>query len=273
MRIRSNGKPWFEILGVLSPLIIGVVVTGGASYFGSRFNERQLEISKDNNDKQLALNSQNVQQQMQINQISMLERFRPYLLSSDASEREFAYASFSILGQEELALRIMKIKGDIAGKPVALDILQTGSTAARKAAATTLEAITPRVSIHFGQEWQKDWATSLASSLKSSGFKVPDIENVSGVANSPKITNVRYFNETDKDTADSIAAMLRKEGFEGAKSYRVAQFLNKPGDLEVWFSADKPKPENQDELPKPVPPPLSTPPNPPSYNFMPTPHG
>lgn len=245
---RSNKKPWYEILSTLSPLIIGVVVTGGASYFG-------LEINKDNNERQMALNTQNVQQQMQINQISMLEKFRPYLLSNDASEREFAYASFSLLGQEELALRIMKIKGDVAGKPVAQEILQTGTPAARKAAATTLEAITPKVSIHFAQEWQKSRAKNLASSLKDYGFNVPGIENVSGSATSPKITNVRYFNDTDKDTAESIAAMLRKEGFEDAKTYRVAQFSNKPGSLEVWFSPDKPKPENQDETRKPLAPP------------------
>lgn len=223
----SDRKPWYEILVSLTPLILGVFVTGAGVIFTNSYNQRQLELNEENN-----------KQQMQMNQINMMDKFRPYLISSDAVEREFAYASFATLGQERLALRLMNIKNDSAGRSVAENIEQTSSAAIKAEATRTLSAVKPKILIHYAKDSQKDLAKEIAWQLKSDGYVVPGIENISSKAVSPKITNVRYFNDVDKPVADSIATLLSKNGLEGARSYRVGQYSVTPGNLEVWFSAE-----------------------------------
>src|SRR4051812_9011951 len=100
-------KAWWEIVATLTPLMIGLGVTGVGAYFTQVYNFQQL----------------------QLNQLSALDKFRTLLVSESPSDREFAYASFAALGYEGLAVKLIKLKQDSAGRAVAQDI-KSGATGA-----------------------------------------------------------------------------------------------------------------------------------------------
>jgi hypothetical protein len=212
----KNTKSWWEILTALTPLILGICVTGVGAFFTQVYNYRQL----------------------QLNQLAALDKLRPQLISENAYDREFAYASFTALGYEDLALKLMQLKQDTAGRTVAQEI-QSGATGTAKAeASATLLALPVHVYIHIANENQRSKADAVRTTLEEKGYVVPGIENVAGKAELPKKTNVRYFNDQDKPIADAIVAALKEQGVASAYAYRVSRYKVKPGSLEIWFSPD-----------------------------------
>lgn len=209
-------KPWYEVLATLTPLIVGVCVTGVGAFYTHVNNSRQL----------------------QLNQITALDKFRPLLLSESNADREFAYASFAALGYESLALKIIQTKQDPAGRAVAEDIKESGSGADKAEAVAALASIPARVFIHVGTENQRVAATALGETLKRQGFAVQGVEKVAAV---PSATSVRYFNEEDRAAADAIATTLKQNGAADAVAQRVTRYKVRPGSLEVWLSAAVPK--------------------------------
>lgn len=209
-------KPWYEIVAVLTPLILGLSVTGVGVFFTHVYNFRQLEV----------------------NQLNALDKFRTLLVSENPFDREFAYASFTALGHEQLALRLIQLKQDSAGRSVVQQIKLSGNATAKADASAALSTIPVQVFIQIASELQQKKAKEVLTALQQSGYVVPGIENVAGKADSPKKTNVRYFNAEDKSIAEKIAAVLREKGIADAYAYHVSQFKVKPGSLEIWFSAD-----------------------------------
>ena len=212
----AKTKPWYEILVALTPLILGLSVTGVGAFFTHVYNFRQLEV----------------------NQLNALDKFRSLLVSENPFDREFAYASFTALGHEQLALKLMQIKQDSAGRSVAQQIQISGSASARTEASAALSAIPVQVFLQIASESQRDKAKEVVTALQQRGYVTPGIENISGKADSPKKTNVRYFNDEDKPIAETIASILKERGIADAYAYHVSQFKVKPGSLEIWFSAD-----------------------------------
>lgn len=212
----SSTKPWYEILASLAPLIVGVGVTGVAAVFTGIYNSRQL----------------------QLNQLAALDKFRSALVSDNPVEREFAYASFAVLGYEELALKIMQVKRDSAGRAVAQDIQLTGSASAKAEAKATLTALPAQVYGHIGPESQRAKAAEALSALQTMGLVPLGVENVTGKAIVPKTTEVRYFNDEDRPQADAIVKVLRERGWLTSESKRVAIPSVKRGTIEVWFGAE-----------------------------------
>lgn len=212
----AKKKPWYEVLAALTPLILGLCITGVGAFFTQVYNFRQL----------------------QVNQLNALEKFRVLLVSEDPYDREFAYASFAALGHEQLALKLIQIKQDTAGRSVAQEIKLTGSGAAKAEASAALSAIPVQVFLHIASEAQREKAMQVVTVLQQRGYVTPGIENISGKAESPKNTNVRYFNDEDKTTAEAIATILKDNGIPRAYAYHVSRFKVKPGSLEVWFSLD-----------------------------------
>lgn len=212
----AKTKPWYEILVALTPLILGLSVTGVGAFFTHVYNFRQLEV----------------------NQLNALDKFRSLLVSENPFDREFAYASFTALGHEQLALKLMRIKQDSAGRSVAQQIQISGSATARTEASAALSAIPVQVFLQIASESQRDKAKDVVTALQQRGYVTPGIENISGKADSPKKTNVRYFNDEDKPIAETIASILKERGIADAYAYHVSQFKVKPGSLEIWFSAD-----------------------------------
>jgi hypothetical protein len=210
-------KTWYEILIALTPLIVGIGVTGVGAYFTQVNNDRQL----------------------QMNELNALDKLRPMLMSENPLDREFAYASFVALGHEQLALKLMRLKKDSAGREVAARIQASSDSSddTRTAAAAVVKSIPVQVFVHIAAEDQRPHAAALIQALESEGYSVPGIENIAGKATLPKRTNVRYFNPQDKATADSIAGILRKQGIDDAYPYAVTHLNARPGSLEIWFAA------------------------------------
>lgn len=212
----AKKKPWFEILAALTPLILGLCVTGVGAFFTHVYNFRQLEV----------------------NQLNALDKFRTLLVSENPFDREFAYASFTALGHEQLALRLIQLKQDSAGRSVVQQIKLSGSATAKAEASAALSTIPVQVFVQIASELQREKAKEILAVLQQRGYLTPDIENVSGKADSPKKTNVRYFNDEDKPTAETIASVLKEKGIADAYANHVSRYKVKPGSLEIWFSAD-----------------------------------
>ena len=209
-------KEFDEILAALTPLILGLAVTGVGVYFTQVYNFRQL----------------------QLNQLSALDKFRPLLVSDLPFDREFAYASFDALGYAQLACKIAQLKQDTAGRAVIEECTQSGSATAKQEAAAALKKIPAQVFVQIASEAQRAKAQDIQAILKEDGFVVPGVENIAGKAESPKTTEVRYFNPEDSESAEIITKLLQTKGIAGAHPRNVPRFVVKPGSLEVWFSAE-----------------------------------
>ena len=100
----SEQKDFWDKLSSVTPLLIGILVTGVGAIFTQIYNFQQL----------------------QLNQILALEKLRPLLVSDKPEDREFGYASFAALGYEETAIRIIQIKRDQSGREVLVQLEKTG---------------------------------------------------------------------------------------------------------------------------------------------------
>lgn len=210
-------KAWYEIIAILTPFIIGICVTGLGTYFTQVYNFRQL----------------------QINQLNLLDKFKDSLLSEDADKRTFAYESFVTLGYESLAVKMIVINKDSAGRSVIQEIKSTGTATTKAEASAILPTLPAQVYIQIASESQRVKANEITTQLQQKGFVMPGIENMAGKgADMPKNTNVRYFNDEDKQTAEAIVAILKEAGITTAYAYPVSKYKVKAGGLEVWFSAD-----------------------------------
>lgn len=207
-------KAWYEILSSLTPVIVGLCVTGVGAYFTQVYNYRQL----------------------QLNQLQALDKLRPLLVSDDPGDREFAYASFVALGYQDLALKMIAVKRDNAGRSVAQDIQKTGNSQAQAAATTILQTLPAQVYVHIGDESQRTAAEGLASSLRGTDAQFMGVENVGDVVTMPKATEIRYFNTEDQAAAEAIGKLLENEGVQDVKVALVPHLTARPGTIEVWLS-------------------------------------
>lgn len=212
-------RPWLEILVGVTPLLIGLLVTGGGAYFTHVYHTKQIQIG----------------------QLEALDKLRAPLLSEDPYEREFAYFSFVLLGYEQLALKLIQLKKDGAGRSVAQDIKRNGSAAAKANALATLAILPIYVALYADSNSQRKAAEIGAKYLKQDRYPATTIEAISGKAEIPTTTEVRYFNNEDKDSAESIASILKTSGLADASAIHVSQFKVKPGSIEVWIGSGSTK--------------------------------
>lgn len=210
---QTQKKSVIEILTSLTPLILGILVTGVGAFFTHVYNFRQL----------------------QLNQLTALDKFRPLLVSEKPEEREFAYASFAALGYQELALKIINVRQDGAGRAVVLDIEATGDEATRAAATKTLSRIPAQVYLHIADEAARAKGLEVSELLRAAGLQPMGVENIAEKAKSPTKTQVRYFNDIDKDTSNAIVDILRTNGFADAYAQKISIHKARPGTIEIWF--------------------------------------
>lgn len=208
-------KAWYEILIALTPLIVGVGVTGVGAYFTQVNNYRQL----------------------QANQLAALDKLRPLLISDNPFDREFAYASFVALGHEQLALKLMRLKQDSAGRAVAQRMQADAGSDMQDQAGAALQAIPAEIYIHIAHEAQRAKANELADALRRKGYSVSPVELVAGKAASPAHDNLLYFNDQDKAVAAKVAGVLDEHGMRGVAVDEIAHNQARPGSLEIWFAA------------------------------------
>lgn len=169
-------------------------------------------------------------------------------LSSDsARERLLATKVTEYFGKNnqlpgELVPVLLEIAAKDPNKEVSDGAFQSASAVAQtnKDLAPTIEkelnAIPARVYIQIANESQRDKAGQIRAKLIEKNFLVPGIENVSGKAEVPKNTNVRFFNEQDRTAAETVVGILHSAGITKAFAYPVSGQKARPGTLEIWFS-------------------------------------
>jgi len=214
----ATRKPWYEILASLTPLIIGIAVTAVGAAATHVYNFRQL----------------------QLNQLATLEKFSKQLSSQSALDREFAYAAFSALGYQELALRLAQVRQDEAARGVVEEALDHGSDSVRAAAEVAQRALPPlsaRVFLHIGDENLRELARVIAQHFDARGLSPQGVENVAGKAGLPSRAEVRYFNAPDRDAAERAVEVLRDQGLADARARRIEGLRAPLGNLEVWLPA------------------------------------
>jgi hypothetical protein len=116
---QEKRKDLWDKLSALTPLILGILVTGVGAFFTNIYNFRQL----------------------QLNQIAALDKLRPLLTSDNPQEREFAYSSFVALGYEDTAIKIISIKKDQSGRAVLEQLRERGTPQVREDAGTALKVL------------------------------------------------------------------------------------------------------------------------------------
>jgi hypothetical protein len=105
--------------------------------------------------------------------------------------------------------------------------------------ATALRTLPARVYIQIASPAQRDKARQIQQKLIDAGFVVPGIEDISGKADIPRATSVRYFNDEDKANAEKIVEILRTNSSNSPFAYRVSNLHARPGTLEIWFSRNE----------------------------------
>jgi hypothetical protein len=208
-------KTWYEILIAMTPLIVGVGVTGVGAWFTQVNNYRQL----------------------QANQLTALDKLRPLLISDDPLDREFAYASFVALGHEQLALNLMRLKQDSAGRTVAQRMQAGNDSTMRGEAGSALQAIPAEIYIHIAAETQRAKAIEIGDVLRRSGYSIAPIETADEKTPRPQQDNLLYFNAQDAAAANDIARILRAHGMSSLAVDEIAHNRARPGSLEIWFRA------------------------------------
>ncbi len=209
-------KTWLEVIAMLTPLILGLLVTGVGAAFTQVYNYRQL----------------------QLNQLTALDKFRRLLVSERPEEREFAYASFAALGYEDLALKMISLKQDGAGRAVAQEISTSGSASSRTTANAVLATIPSQVYLHIGDESERAKSRELSEALVAAGFQPMGTENVAAKGGTPNSTQIRYFNEADKQSAEAVTAVLKGQGVTEAKATLMGNLKAPQGTIEIWLGKE-----------------------------------
>jgi hypothetical protein len=158
-----KGKDLWDKIGSLTPLLIGLAVTGVGTYFTNIYNFRQL----------------------QLNQVEALDKMRPLLASEKVEDRTFAYSAFAALGYEDLAIRMIRVQHDDAGgREVLTQISKTADPGTRAEAKDALDDLNRARTFAEGREGigERDGKTVVAGSDGSvsgnapPGFNLPPAE-------------------------------------------------------------------------------------------------
>ena len=112
-------KDIWDKIASITPLLLGVAVTGVAVLFTQIYNYRQL----------------------QLNQITALANLRPLLTSDKPAEREFGYDSFVALGYENIAIRIIQLKKDESGRSVLTELKKSAPPQTQSQATEALKTL------------------------------------------------------------------------------------------------------------------------------------
>jgi hypothetical protein len=115
----NKKKDLWDKITAITPLLIGLLITGIGAIFTNIYNFRQL----------------------QLNEIAILDKFRPLLISKNPQEREFAYSTFVAVGQERLAIRLISSTQDQSGRRALEEIKAQGSSDTSQKAAQVLQTL------------------------------------------------------------------------------------------------------------------------------------
>lgn len=206
-------KDIWDKMASVTPLLLGILVTGIGAIFTHVYNFQQL----------------------QLNQIAALDKLRPLLKAENPQDREFAYSSFVALGYEGLAIRLIEIQRDQTGRSVLVQLKNAGSAETREKAAAALEVLDeaqklvnifefgksegneafvqqdPALAAAFekGKAWAQDAARELGISSKLGIAILFDTATHIGVTRARKLKEMTYKSmPAPLDTRDKEKAWL-----------------------------------------------------------------
>lgn len=210
----DSAKDIFDIISALTPIIIGILITGVGAVFTHIYNFRQL----------------------QLNQIEALDKLRPLLTMENPQDREFAYSSFVALGYEALAIRLIEIQRDEMGRGVLTNLKTTGSSGTREKATKALQVLDEAQMLvntfEFGKsEGDEEFIEkdqSLAAGMEKARTWAENTARELGVSSKLGVT-ILYDTATHVGTA-------RAHKFEKATSMKIPPPLESRDKEKAWFS-------------------------------------
>lgn len=208
-------KSLWEILAMLTPLIVGIGVTGVGTLFTHHYNNRQLQLAE----------------------VELLGKYKDLLQSEHDFDRAFAYETFLVLNYGDMAVRLISYRQDPAGRDVLREAEKAGAESTQARAKAALKTLPSKVYIHTTSSTQNALVGPLRMALEEQGFVVADdVEDVSGKVGLPKKANVRYFDSADEETAKSVVGILEQQRIP-AYSVQIGGYKTRPGNIEIWFGA------------------------------------
>jgi len=90
MKRKSDQKDIWDKIAAVTPLTLGLIVSGAAGIFGYVHNARQDKLAE----------------------ITMLEKLEPKLISEERADQYFAYFAFTAMGYGDVALKFISLRED-----------------------------------------------------------------------------------------------------------------------------------------------------------------
>ena len=113
-------KDIWDIISSISPLLIGVFITGVGIFLTYTYNDRNLKLLE----------------------IRILNEFRPLLTSDNLEDCQYAYDAMAVVGLEELVIRLTNANKDQCGRGALETIIKKqGSKQDSKQASETLSIL------------------------------------------------------------------------------------------------------------------------------------
>ena len=105
MSTPTNPKDIWDKVSAVTPLLIGIFITGIGGYFTHIYNFRQLQLLE----------------------VTTIDKFRPLLTSENPQECEYAYTAIVAIGQGELVKRLTDVYQDQCGRSALEKLEEQGS--------------------------------------------------------------------------------------------------------------------------------------------------
>jgi hypothetical protein len=116
MATETARTPWYEVLSKLSPLVLGIFITGGGAWATNRVQEGQLQLS----------------------QVNSLFLFLPKMQSKNAAECVSAFEAFTGDSLEQLVVHIIDRTKEPCGRPKLRAVAQSANRETRELAENAL---------------------------------------------------------------------------------------------------------------------------------------
>lgn len=176
---QEKSKDAWDKLGAITPLILGLIVTGGAALFGAIHNSKQDKLAE----------------------IAALEKFQAKLTSADPSDREFGYSAFAALGYQEIALRLIRLQKDRSAEDIVNSIKASNSSLAAQADATLKELREARDPSGKIAKFttSSDGTISFADAWDEKNVVPVEISQLRGIPGAPPDGTIRFYKDAAAD--------------------------------------------------------------------------
>jgi hypothetical protein len=216
----SSSKDLWDKMSALTPLIIGICITGVGAIFTQIYNYRQLQLS----------------------QIDAMDKFRPLLNSEKAEERKFGYNIFKLLGYESMAIDLIKINKDRSGIPLLYDLQKSGSNEIKRSAAEALNELNLEELLNKIRQAETWEGLAVVTTLNPVGHYDPNNRNIYVVNVDISRTFIVSYAEANRTMAgrqfgrDKATLAVISDSYHYGNWSRDATFPPEPKEYRFIFS-------------------------------------